>query len=510
MHTQVLIVGAGPVGLTAACGLAALGVRVRVVEKLAEPTTESRAVGVHARSLELFAALGVLPRLEARGRRIGALQMVDGASGHVRARMELADAPTRHPYVLDVAQPDTETVLAERAAELGVDVERGVALTGLTQDPDGVEVTFSDGRTERVGWVVGADGGHSAVRGLVGERLHGGFHGQHFAMADVDVDITAPATAADSVLDRDTIHMFTHPDGMAMMFPLQGDRARVMFLVDHPDPAGPTLAQIQALADARMGGRVRARNPRWLTYFEVHHAQVERYRHGRVFLAGDAAHIHSPAGAQGMNTGVQDAANLTWKLALVVRGQADEALLDSYHEERHPIGAAVVAQTTRLTNLGTATGPEALVRDALSFLVGHSQRLGAAVATTMAELRIGYRHGPLSAQHGGTLRAGDHAPDPAGLHRTDGSPVAVEDLLATPGFLLLTADTADRAALREVLGDLGTVPDDLAVDALDLGEGMALVRPDGYLGLVAGRADPEVLSRYLVDRVRGVTPAVAG
>ncbi|MCF7553648.1 FAD-dependent monooxygenase [Pseudonocardia sp. WMMC193] len=497
MNTQVLVVGAGPVGLTAACRLARLGVGVHVVEKLAEPTTESRAVGVHARSLELLASLGVLPQLEARGRRIGALQMVDGTTGHVRARMELADAPTRHPYVLDVAQPDTEAVLAARAGELGVTVERGVALTGLTQDADGVEATLSDGRTLRVGWVVGADGGHSTVRTLVGEQLHGGFHGQHFAMADVDID---------TVLDRDTIHMFTHPDGMGMLFPLAGDRARLMFLVDRPDPAGLTLAQVQALADTRMGGRVEARDPRWLTYFEVHHAQVAQYRHGRVFLAGDAAHIHSPAGAQGMNTGIQDADNLAWKLALVARGEADQALLDTYHRERHPIGAAVLKQTTRLTNVGTATGPEALVRDALSFVLGHSHRLGSAAATTMAELRIAYPHSSLSAQRGGLLRAGDHAPDPAGLHRTDGTPVAVEDLLAGPGFLLLVPRTADRDALRAALGDLGTVADDLAGDPFGLGEGMALVRPDGYLGLVAGTADPEVLTRYLTDQVHAVTP----
>ena len=295
---DVLVVGAGPVGLTAACQLARLGVPVRVVEALARPTTESRAVGVHARSLEMLASLGVLDRLEARGRRIAALEMVDGATGRTRARMELAEAPTRHPYVLDVPQPDTEEILAERAVELGVVVERGVALTALTQDADGVEVTLrtSDGeRTARVGWVAGADGGHSTVRHLLGTHLAGGFHGQHFAMADVD---------ADTPFSPDTIRMFTHPDGMGILFPLAGSRARIMFFVDPPaaDAGDPTLEQIQALADARMGGQVTVRNPRWLTYFEIHHAQVARYRHGRVLLAGDAAHIHSPAGAQGMNT----------------------------------------------------------------------------------------------------------------------------------------------------------------------------------------------------------------
>jgi 2-polyprenyl-6-methoxyphenol hydroxylase-like FAD-dependent oxidoreductase len=185
-------------------------------------------------------------------------------------------------------------------------------------------------------------------------------------MADVDVDTAFPP---------DAIRMFQHPDGMAMLFPMAGERARVMFFVEPPaaDAGDPTLEQIQALADDRMAGRVQVRNPRWLTYFEVHHAQVPRYRLGRVLLAGDAAHIHSPAGAQGMNTGIQDAANLAWKLALVAQGRAGAELLDTYDDERHPIGAEVVRTTTMMTNVGTATGPEAVVRNLGLFLVGHSR-----------------------------------------------------------------------------------------------------------------------------------------
>jgi 2-polyprenyl-6-methoxyphenol hydroxylase-like FAD-dependent oxidoreductase len=520
---DVLVVGAGPVGLTAAAQLARLGVSVAVVDALVRPTTESRAVGVHARSLEMLGALGVLERLEPLGRRIAALEMVDGADGRTRARMELADAPTRHPYVLDVAQPDTEAVLAARAAELGVGLRRGLRVTALAQDADGVAVTLrADGggeHTERVGWVIGADGGHSTVRSLVDAPLHGGFHGQHFAMADVDVDTD---------LSPDTIRMFSHPDGMGIIFPLAGVRARVMFLVDDPGPdAGdPTLAQVQALADERMGGRVTVRDPRWLTYFEVHHAQVERYRHGRVLLAGDAAHIHSPAGAQGMNTGIQDADNLAWKLALVSRGRADAALLDSYHAERHPIGAEVVRATTALTDVGTASGPEALIRDAALFLIGHVHRAGAAAATTMAELRVHYRHGPLSVQHGahhpGAARAGEHAPDPDGVQRPDGTPVTLERLLGRPGLLLLAfgADAGTLDELRGTLGDLGTVvpvatdaagaPGDGVVDAGGvLGKayglragGLALVRPDGYLGLLADSTDPARLRGYLAGALR--------
>jgi 2-polyprenyl-6-methoxyphenol hydroxylase-like FAD-dependent oxidoreductase len=517
---EVLVIGAGPVGLTAACQLARLGVAVRVVDALDRPTTESRAVGVHARSLEMLASLGVLPRLEARGRRIGALEVVSGQTGRTRARLDLRTAPSRHPCVLDVAQPDTEAVLAERAAELGVRVERGVRLTALTQDADGVEVGLSSREGERavrVGWVVGADGGHSTTRSLVGLHLEGDFHGQHFAMADVDVD---------TPLSPDTVRMFTHPDGMGILFPLAGERARVMFFVDAPGAGAgdPTLEQIQALADARMGGRVRVRNPRWLTYFEVHHAQVARYRSGRVFLAGDAAHVHSPAGAQGMNTGIQDAANLAWKLALVVQGRAGADLLDSYHHERHPVGAEVVRATTALTDVGTASGPEAAIRDIGLFVVGHVHRLGSGAATTLAELAVHYRDSPLSVQHGrahrGAARAGEHAPDPAGLRRRDGTPVAVEELMTRSGWLLLVrgADPATMAELRRALEGIGEVvgvagsafapgDGDWIVDADDvLGraygpgtQGVALIRPDGYLGLVADTADPGVVRRYLEE-----------
>jgi 2-polyprenyl-6-methoxyphenol hydroxylase-like FAD-dependent oxidoreductase len=520
---EVLVVGAGPVGLTTACQLARLGVPVRVVDTLGQPTTESRAVGVHARSLEMLAALGVLPQLESRGRRIDALEMLDGRTGATRARIDVTGIPSRHPYVLDVPQPDTEAVLAERAAELGIVVERGVALTALTQDADGVDVTLrspNGKQTTRVSWVVGADGGHSTTRTLAGTTLEGGFHGQHFAMADVDIDTTWPP---------DTIRMFQHPDGMGILFPLAGDRARIMFFVDDPGAGAPdpTLEQIQALADARMGGGVRVRNPRWLTYFEVHHAQVPQYRLGRVLLAGDAAHIHSPAGAQGMNTGIQDAANLAWKLALVARHRAEAELLDSYHDERHPVGAMVVRSTTVLTDVGTATGAIAAVRNLAQFLVGHLPRIAGTAAATLTETTIAYRHSALSVRHGahhrGTAQAGEHAPDPDGLLSSDGNPVTVEDLLTRPGMLLLVRSTEEVDDLRATLGDLGTVvrvvrdgvsadgvvdPGDVLGRAYGWGaDGMVLIRPDGYLGLVADSADAAVLRTYLADTLRVGQPA---
>jgi 2-polyprenyl-6-methoxyphenol hydroxylase-like FAD-dependent oxidoreductase len=504
---EVLVVGAGPVGLTAACQLARLGVRIRVVETLATPTTESRAVAVQARTLEMLASLGVAERLEARGRRMLALETVDGRTGATRSRMEFGGIPSRHPYILDVPQPDTEAVLAERAAELGVVVERGVSLVALSQDDAGVDVTLrsaSGDRTTRVGWVVGADGGHSTVRAMVGTKLEGSFVGQHFAMADVDVDSPFPL---------DSVRMFVHPDGPGMLFPMAGTRARVLFQVAEPGGGDPTLEQIQALAHSRMGGSVTCTDPRWLTYFEIHHAQVPRYRFGRVLLGGDAAHVHSPAGAQGMNTGMQDAANLGWKLALVALGRADAALLDTYHEERHPIGADVVRQTTVLTDIGTATGPEGVIRDLALFVVGHVRTIGDAAARKVSETAVGYPHSSLSVQHGSGVRAGRHAPDPAGTS------VAVEDLLARPGFTLLVFGSANLDELSSALGELGAVvpvvadtdappfavadPDAVLGREYGLGSGgLALIRPDGYLGLVADSTDCRPLRRYIEENLR--------
>ncbi len=305
-----------------------------------------------------------------------------------------------------------------------------------------------------------------------------------------------------------------------------------MFLVDDPGAgaADPTLDQIQALADTRMhGGHVTVSNPRWLTYFEVHHAQVPQYRLGRVLLAGDAAHIHSPAGAQGMNTGIQDAANLAWKLALVARHRADAGLLDSYHDERHPVGAMVVRSTTVLTDVGAATGAEGAVRNLALFLVGHLPPLADTAAATLTETTVAYRDSALSvhhdAHHRGAPRAGDHAPDPDGLLRPVGTPVAVEDLLARPGMLLLVRGSADADDLRDALGDLGTVvrvvadaagaAGDCVVDRDDVigraygwsSGGMALIRPDGYLGLVAASVDAGVLHDYLADTLRITQPS---
>lgn len=528
--STVLVVGAGPVGLTAACELVRQGARVRLVDALPEPTEQSRAVIVHARTQEHLAAMGVLDELAGRAVEITAVEVRSGAAGTLRLRASTRGIDSRYPRALDTPQPVTEAVLAGLAARLGVVVERGVRLTDLAQDDGGVDVTLESvagPERVRVGWVVGADGGHSRVRAAVGERIEGVFHGEHFLFADV---------AAATTLPPDTIRLFAGADGVSGAFPMPDGRTRFLIQVPAPGPSGdPTLAEVQRLVDERMGEHWRLSDARWLVGFEVHHGQVERYRHGRVLLAGDAAHVHSPAGGQGMNTGMQDAVNLAWKLALVSTGRAGDALLDSYHAERHPVGAAVVRQTTRLTHAVATQGPRGHLRDVGLLLLGHLPAVGEAVAASLAEVRLRYRGSPAVGGGDGVRGAcpGDHAPDPAGLSDADGGPARIGDLLRRPGHLLLTTclSRTSHDRLRAVLGGLGTVvpvvpappasarlstrpapdgssgrsvlvdPGGVVADRYGIGhDGAALIRPDGYLGYLSARTDPEAVARHLAER----------
>ncbi|WP_326837435.1 FAD-dependent monooxygenase [Amycolatopsis rhabdoformis] len=625
----VLVVGAGPVGLTLAAELVRQGARVRVVEELTEPTTQSRAVVVHPRTQEHLAAMGVLdgmvreaaavtaleiyaghnPRQPDRRQATGETRQATGQSGGQPAvpqrttepaatspstpqqtapptggqpaapqptagqapprttpqqtavppaagraaapqtaphrpavpptvgqptahqppqhqptqpqpvvrqptvRLDTGRLATRYPRILDLPQPRTEALLAERVAELGVQVERGVALESLKQDSGGVTATFTSaaGRERsRYAWVVGADGGHSTTRTAVGTRIEGVFEGQHFLFADV---------AATTEFAPDAVRMFAHPAGIGGAFPMPGGRTRLLFQVEPPPPgAVPTIAETQALVDERAGGAWRVTDAHWLTYFEIHHGQVPRYRHGRVLLAGDAAHIHSPAGGQGMNTGIHDAVNLAWKLALVSTGRADPVLLDSYHAERHPVGASVVKQTTRMTDTATDRG----LRTLALFLAGHLPPMRDELISGISEVDIHYRHSPIVTGHAGSRRhprPGDHAPDLPGLRTADGTPTCLDELLRRPGHLLLTAvqDEAVLDRFRAALAGLGTVvpvsrtaatglhdPEDSFATHYGTGDhGLALIRPDGYLGLITREATPAAVASYVQRLLHG-------
>jgi 2-polyprenyl-6-methoxyphenol hydroxylase-like FAD-dependent oxidoreductase len=503
----VVVVGAGPVGLLAACELARRKVTVRVVDMLAVPTTQSRAIAVHARSLEMFDRLGLAGELLASG--VKATRMEMYAGGERLTRVEFDHVDSAFPFTVVTAQTETERILTRRLEGLGVAIERGVELTGMTQDHDAVHLEFrrADGSrgTSEAAWVIGADGAHSSVRRLVGTRLEGSFEGERFLLGDVE---------AEHSLDRSSMYTYLSPDGLLAVFPMRDSRMRLIAQV-RQEPgqqvcADPTQDDLQQIVKERAGG-IQITASHWLTGFEIHHAQVPAYRFGRVFLAGDAAHVHSPAGGQGMNTGLQDAFNLGWKLALAVRGHGGDHLLDSYHAERHPVGARVIAFTTRLTDLGTVGGAvRTRLRNELVHAAFGIAPLRERMASQTEEITIAYRDSPLvmgDPARPGTVAPGDHAPslvDAALQSRIDAAwgtdatghllltlapdrvPAApardVSDAVqvlvtrgpaAVPGYDAVIADPADTLAARYGLPRGGRVA----------------VRPDGYVGLVGGLDD---------------------
>jgi 2-polyprenyl-6-methoxyphenol hydroxylase-like FAD-dependent oxidoreductase len=508
---SVLIVGAGPVGLVLANELARREVRFRIVDKLGAPTDESRAILVQARSLEMMERLGVVEAERESG--IETHAAVYHSRGRVIARVGFDGVDSPYPYSISTEQPATERVLTEPLAALGTTVERGVELVTFTQDDVAVRATLrhDDGseETATVDWIVGADGGHSAVRDAAGTALKGSFKGQRFLLGDVD---------ADYELERDATHAFFAEAGPVLLFPMHGNRVRLIAEVFDDGPA--TVERLQTLVDERVGG-ITVTTPHWLTTIEIHHAQVPQYRIGRAFLAGDAAHVHSPAAGQGMNTGMQDAFNLGWKLAFAANGTSCEKLLDSYHAERHPVAAKVIEATTTLTRVGTL--PHALeraVRDHAMHAVTALAPIQHVLASASEETDVAYRHSPIvAAGHGhGRPRPGDAAPD---VPRLD-TPLHAA-LAEGTGHVLLVVSPADgevtpvdvptdlpaAAGLRQVAA--GSVPDDAGFDAVvgdpdrlvaaryGLGEagGVIVVRPDGYIGARAPAGDGAAVAAYL-------------
>ena len=435
---DVLVVGAGPTGLTLAAQLRVFGATVRIVDRQLDRVHESRALAVQPRTLEVLRGLGVAEELVARGNDAVWVQLHAGGRV-VRIRLfRLGLDDTAYPFLLFVSQAETEQVLGDHLATGGILVERGVELTAFQADDDGVTCTLRhrDGRTDqmRARYLVGCDGASSTVRRAAGIPFKGGAYPQTFALADLEAD----------GLDRDAAHAFLAEEGIVLFFPL-GRPASWRMLAMHPslqgrrEPARPSLEELQVLADAMTDGGVRLRDPVWRTYFGLQHRHATRYGAGRIFLAGDAAHVHSPAGAQGMNTGIQDAWNLGWKLALVSRGAADEALPDTYDAERRPVGGFVVRFTDRAFSVATSTNP--LVRALRTQLVPRvlplGLRLDRAVADgfrTVAQLNISYRRSPAVQEGHPRLRRGSRAGDrlPDARITRDGQEAWLGAALAAP------------------------------------------------------------------------------
>jgi 2-polyprenyl-6-methoxyphenol hydroxylase-like FAD-dependent oxidoreductase len=341
LNTDILIVGAGPTGLTLAVALALRGVRATVIDRQAEGANTSRAAVVHARTLEVLEPLGVTPTLVGRGLQAQRFTIRDG--DRVLVPIAFDKLPTPYPYTLLVSQAVTESVLLERFVALGGQVLRPCSLLDLVQDDAGVTATMDDGSRLRARYVVGADGMHSTVRERSGIAFTGGSYGESFVLADVRLSGGVPS---------DEVALYFSPAGMAVAAPLPGGMHRVVATVDEA-PEHPSAEFVETL--------LRERGPRhypatvhevlWGTRFRVHHRVADVYRAGRVLLAGDAAHVHSPAGGQGMNAGILDAMSLAGALEQALADKV--SALDAYGAQRRPVAQQVVAFADRLTRLAT-------------------------------------------------------------------------------------------------------------------------------------------------------------
>jgi 2-polyprenyl-6-methoxyphenol hydroxylase-like FAD-dependent oxidoreductase len=337
--TDVIVVGAGPTGLMLACELALRGVRCRVLERRAERPNITRAFAVHARTLELLDARGLGDDLVPRG---VVVREVGPAPG---ANIDLRKLGTRYPMILIVPQSGTEQLLLQRARELGVDVVEGAEIVALQQDADQVVVELADGSAQAARYVVGCDGAHSTVRGLLGVDFVGTQYETHILLADVR--LTDPPEDAMFASSNKNGAVIVVPFGDGWFRAIAWDRAREQVPLTEPLPMEEMHAAFGRIAGTDFG----MREQRWSSRFLSERRQARHYRIGRVFLAGDAAHVHSPLGGQGMNTGIQDAMNLGWKLAAAVHGSAPSWLIDSYHDERHRVGAQVLALTDGFNRL---------------------------------------------------------------------------------------------------------------------------------------------------------------
>ncbi|MEU4365227.1 FAD-dependent monooxygenase [Promicromonospora sp. NPDC023987] len=532
--TDVLVVGAGPTGLALACGLRLQGVGVRVVDRLPAPATTSRANFVHVRGSEVLDRLGALGDLPQRSVRAMRITTYLGDRPMMRIRFGDPGLRTAAPPMV-VSQALVEGELRRRLGELGVTPEWDASLTGLVQDDDGVTAELDDGRTVRARWLVGCDGTNSAVRSAAGIDAPGVRLSERFLLADVHLDWD---------VDRTGTSGWLHPTGMLGAMPMPDDDGRgdLWRLIAYdpqsapPDAAEPDPAELDPAepraADAygrrsrlseaqildrfreilpeRTGREVWVLDSEWVSEFTIQRRLADRYRRGRVLIAGDAAHAHAPFGGQGMLTGLGDAENLAWKLAHVVRGRASDALLDTYADERRPLATDVVRGTANVTRVNVAQSAVGrFVRDHVLIRLFNQPVIQRWVTFTTSQLWVSYRSGPLGA--GPTERVaarlrrrtcvGDRVPN-LDCVSADGTPTHLHSELGGRWALLVPPSDGAGGVDGADDGASGAAPDGEPA-RLTRTDGVAeawLVRPDGHLAWRG--ADPAASGPWLTEVLR--------
>ncbi|OFB38262.1 pentachlorophenol monooxygenase [Mycolicibacterium sp. (ex Dasyatis americana)] len=374
--TDVLVVGAGPVGLTAAIVLVQHGHDVTVVDRQAEGVNTSRAAVVHPHTLELLEPYGVVDALVSRGVHTPTFTIRD--RDDLLIAVPFSELPTRYPYTLMISQADTETFLLNRLETLGGKVVRPAAVTEIRQSADYAVATFTDGSRIRARYLIGADGMHSTVRDQTGIAFTGGTYAESFVLADVHLSGGVPANE---------VILYFSPAGLVVVAPLPDGMYRIVATVDEA-PHNPDVAFVQSLLDER-GPQTRpavVEDVVWGSRFRVHHRIADEFRDERVLLAGDAAHVHSPAGGQGMNLGIEDAVVLAEQLSQVLDAGADEALLDACAAARRRTAGSVVAMTSRLTELATASARRRPIRNRVMRMAGKLPAVRRALAWRLSGL----------------------------------------------------------------------------------------------------------------------------
>ncbi|HET6181193.1 MAG TPA: FAD-dependent monooxygenase [Candidatus Sulfotelmatobacter sp.] len=461
MDTDVLIVGAGPVGLFLANECARRGLRFRLIEARSSQSEHSKALAIFPRTMEIFDMAGIAGPFLEKANRVTSVAVV--AHGRTLAHMPFTPEETPYPFVAMVPQDVTETLLVEELRRKGAVVEYATTFISAVEQDGGVSATLQrDDETFKItaSFVVGCDGAHSVVRHLLNLPFEGAEYNDSFMLADIETNESLPA---------DQLQLCPSEDGPVAIFPMSATRRRVVAIVDKIEGEAPSLDLVRRVIAERAPSGLQARALRWSSYFRIHHRQVAQMRVGRMFIAGDAAHIHSPFGGQGMNTGLGDVWNLVWKLDLVLRGLGNDLLLESYSAERRPVIQQVIETTDWMTKaMGTPSKLAQTLRNAVIPMVSRLAPFQQAFVQRLSELGVAYEGSPIVAGDGkryldDSLRGGD------GI---------------SSRFLLVFDGEGESSALQAAKHFCESF-DDVVELRLRPGHDVVLVRPDGYIAYSA-------------------------
>jgi 2-polyprenyl-6-methoxyphenol hydroxylase-like FAD-dependent oxidoreductase len=465
IDTDVLIAGAGPVGLFLANECARRGLRWRLIETRSSQSEHSKALAIFPRTLEIFDMAGIVAPFFETANHVTSVAVM--AHERTLAHMRFAPEESPYPFIAMVPQNVTEKLLAEELRRKGGGIEYETTFVSADQQDDCVSITV-DHEGEpiklRASFAVGCDGAHSTVRQMLKLPLEGGEYDAAFMLADVETNETLPA---------DELQLCPSEFGPVAIFPMSSVRRRIVATIDHPEGDAPSLDLVQKILGQRAPSRIKAHNLHWSSYFRIHHRHVAQLRVGRIFIAGDAAHIHSPFGGQGMNTGLHDVWNLVWKLDLFLHGRGNERLLDSYSAERLPVIKHVIETTDLLTKImGTPNKFAQALRDTVIPMVSRLTPFQHAFVQRLSELGIAYPESPIV--------------EGPGKRYFDDSMRGGKGIGSR--FLVMIADDTDSST-REAAKQLCESFSDIVELRSSRNSGITLVRPDGYIAYATHSRD---------------------